>query len=139
MYHITRWPGSTHAYNIYAYGRTTSDVNPLSHYVRVRKLRTHRKRQACIETGLRTSECVKARSSYEKHLINVVHNSKKVHCFSIIKTKTVNFYVYFCCPLGAFGKLRRRTISFVMSVCPSECARGATRLPTGRIFIKCYI
>jgi hypothetical protein len=31
--------------------------------------------------------------------------------------------------LGAFAKLRKATVSFVMSVCPSVCPRGTTRLP----------
>jgi hypothetical protein len=35
--------------------------------------------------------------------------------------------------LGAFAKLRKATISFVMTVCPSACENSA---PTGRIFMK---
>jgi hypothetical protein len=30
---------------------------------------------------------------------------------------------------GAFAKFRKTTISFVMSVCPSNCPLGTTRLP----------
>ena len=36
--------------------------------------------------------------------------------------------------LGAFAKLRKATVSFVMYVRPP-----VTRLPTGRIFMKFYI
>jgi len=37
-------------------------------------------------------------------------------------------------PLGAFAKLRKATISFVMSVCLSVyvCPHGTTRLPLDR-------
>ena len=38
--------------------------------------------------------------------------------------------------LGAFAKLRKATISFVMSVCPSS---SNTSAPNGRILIKFYI
>jgi hypothetical protein len=38
--------------------------------------------------------------------------------------------------VGAFAKLRKATISFVMSVCPSEWNNSA---PSGRIFMKFYI
>jgi hypothetical protein len=38
--------------------------------------------------------------------------------------------------LGAFVKLRKATVSFVISVCPSTCNNWA---PTGRILIKIYI
>jgi len=30
--------------------------------------------------------------------------------------------------LGAFAKLRNATVNFVMSVCPSVCPNGTTRL-----------
>jgi hypothetical protein len=42
--------------------------------------------------------------------------------------------------LGAFAKLRKATISFVTSVCPSV-RPSAWNYPahTGRIFMKCYI
>jgi hypothetical protein len=36
---------------------------------------------------------------------------------------------------GAFAKLRKATVSFVTSVCPSVCNNWA---PTGRIFMKFY-
>ena len=35
--------------------------------------------------------------------------------------------------LGAFANLRKATVSFVMSFCPSLRARGTTRLPLGGI------
>jgi len=38
--------------------------------------------------------------------------------------------------LGAFAELRKATSSFVMSVCPSVCPHGTTRLPLDLIFIK---
>jgi len=38
-----------------------------------------------------------------------------------------------CAFLGAFAKLRKATISFVMSVCPSAWNNST---PTGRIFVK---
>ena len=44
-------------------------------------------------------------------------------------------YVYFCSPLGAFAKLRKPIISFVMSVCPSSSNNSATR---GWIFMKFF-
>jgi hypothetical protein len=37
---------------------------------------------------------------------------------------------------GAFAKLRKGTISFVMSVCPSVRPHGTARLSTGRIVMK---
>jgi len=42
--------------------------------------------------------------------------------------------------LGAFAKLRKATIIFVMSVCPSvRLSAWNNSAPTGRIFIKFYI
>ena len=38
--------------------------------------------------------------------------------------------------LGAVAKLRKETVSFVMSVRPSVCPHGTTRNPTGRIFVQ---
>ena len=38
--------------------------------------------------------------------------------------------------LGAFAKLRKATIRFVVFLCPSVRLHGTTRLPFGRIFIK---
>ena len=35
--------------------------------------------------------------------------------------------------LGTFAKLRKATVAFVLSVCPSECD---TSVPIGRILIK---
>jgi hypothetical protein len=44
--------------------------------------------------------------------------------------------------LGAFSKLRKATLSFVMSVCPSVHPRGATRLPLGgfsrNLIFECF-
>ena len=40
---------------------------------------------------------------------------------------------YMCMFLGAFAKLRKVTVSFVMPVCPSACKNSA---PTGRILMK---
>ena len=42
--------------------------------------------------------------------------------------------------LGAFTKLRKAIISFVMSVCPSVCLSvWKNSAPTGQIFIKFHI
>jgi hypothetical protein len=42
--------------------------------------------------------------------------------------------------LGAFAKLRKATISFVTSVCPSvRPSAWNYPAPAGRIFMKCYI
>jgi hypothetical protein len=38
--------------------------------------------------------------------------------------------------LGAFTKLRKATISFVMSVCPYVCQYGTTRLLLEEFFMK---
>jgi hypothetical protein len=47
-----------------------------------------------------------------------------------------NFYAF----LGAFVKLRKATISFVMSVCLSlRLSAWENSAPTGRIFMKLYI
>jgi len=48
----------------------------------------------------------------------------------VTTNSSVNFSTAF---LGAFTNLRRATISFIMSVCPSAWNTSA---PTGRIFIK---
>ena len=41
--------------------------------------------------------------------------------------------------LGSFAKLRKATISFVMSVRPSVCPHETNSAPTGRIFMKFVI
>jgi hypothetical protein len=50
---------------------------------------------------------------------------------------------FFALFFGAFSKLRRATISFVVSVrrtfCLSVCLSGTTRSPTWRIFMKFYV
>jgi hypothetical protein len=57
------------------------------------------------------------------------HRSSRVR----IKPPLAQICLWF---LGAFAKLRRATISFIMSVCPHGSYNSA---PTGRIFMKFYI
>ena len=47
----------------------------------------------------------------------------QIYCFRLFSD---------CQFLGAFAKLRKATVSFVMSVCPSARLHGTTRLPLDR-------
>jgi hypothetical protein len=66
--------------------------------------------------------------------------AKNVIVFRFLSAKLINVGRYsgrrF---LGAFAKLRKTTISFVMSDSPSICTHGTTPSPNLRILIKFYI
>ena len=98
------------------------------HCVRVTKLLTHRKQQACIEIRFCTSLCVKAWNSSEMHLKkkNVVHNSTKVHCFSITKTNQSIFRQMFL----SFRRVRKVAKSDyqLCQFCLSRSVRPSVRV-----------
>jgi hypothetical protein len=65
-------------------------------------------------------------------LNSVANNVTRVDCECFVGCRVL--FVFLC----VFAKLRKATISFVMSVYHSVCPHGTTRLstPTGRILMK---
>ena len=56
---------------------------------------------------------------------------------AVDKVNIIKYSLFFALFLGAFAKLRKATISFVMSVRPSVCLYAwNNRAPTGRILMK---
>ena len=62
------------------------------------------------------------------YIQKLVPTSQRTQCVLIINTKLL-IYCDGKVFLGAFPKLRKATISFVMSVCPCICPHRITRLP----------
>jgi hypothetical protein len=60
-------------------------------------------------------------------LASLRFHSRKKKFATLFKNVIMSIsFFYF---LGSFAKLRKATISFDMSVCPSVCLNGTTRLP----------
>jgi hypothetical protein len=71
-----------------------------------------------------------------EHNDNLAIQGVSVACDSYTKQRLLPQNAFTDRFLGAFVKLRKATISFVLSVPPSACNISA---PTGRIFVKFYI